>query len=637
MVALVDTGSTVNVVSESVARQLVELGAQALPAETPLDLGGTLARVHSSHVLRLEVGTHGAASKKMEVDFVVLNTTFDGILGYSAVKGLGLVTLNTLVSAPSIQGILDEFADLFTDDISTAAKVAPFSIELNESRPIFSPPRRQPIFLQAVASEQVRSWLEQGVIRKSTSPFNNRVVMARKKDGSYRICLDFRALNQQTVPAPFPLPNIGSILERLRGSKYFCRLDLSSGFLQVPMAEGSIAFTAFSTEDGHFEFLRMPFGVTNAPLHFQAIMVDVLSSVLHNGVEDYMDDVLIHSPTYEGLCKSLCRVLELLRNRGLKLNKKKCLFGVQTIDFLGHTVSESGIAVCESRKESLSQIPDPTTVKQLRQLLGAWNYVRDHIPAFASVAAPLFALLAGRKTTKSHPLVWTPQAREALSTLRSLINDVPLLHFVDPELPLYLETDASDIGIGAVLFQEDSDGKKKVIAYVSSAFRGPSLRWTVMEKEAFALYFAVNKLRHFLLGRRFVIRSDCKNLLFGTSLIPKIQRWTLRLQEFDFEIQHIRGQQNVVADSLSRLNLISDAHVEAIRQVHGGFNGHHGAIRTVQFLKDLGITWDSMSTDVAEYVSNCFVCAKMKRSASGLAVAAGTTMTDAPFKVVSMD
>jgi transposase InsO family protein len=366
-------------------------------------------------------------------------------------------------------------------------------------------------------------------------------------------------------------------------------------------------------------------------------MVDVLGPVLHRGVEDYMDDVLIHSPTKEGLCKLLRSVLELLRARGLKLNKKKCLLGVDKVEFLGHTVSENGIAVSEDRKKSLLDIPTPSTVKQLRQLLGAWNYVREHISDFASIAAPLFALLVGKKTTKSQPLVWTPQAVAALSALRSKMNDAPLLHFVDPERPLLLETDASDVGIGAVLFQQSPDGKRDVIAYVSKAFRGPSVNWTVMEKEAFALYFAVNKLRHYLLGRHFVIRTDCKNLLFGTSNVPKIQRWTLRLQEFDYEIHHIKGSENVVADALSRLNLISAKNFEAIRQVHGGISGHHGAVRTAKLLRDSGISWDTMELDCKEFVSKCFICAKMKRSVSGVVVSQGSTMSEAPFKVVAMD
>ena len=637
--ALIDTGSTVNVVSDEIARQMVLLGAQSIQQETPLDLGGTSTRVVSSSRVRLAVNTVGVKAVSEELDFVVLNTAYSVILGYSAVRSLGLISLNVIGAGESMQGILDDYAELFTDNIATAATVTPFEINLlnPSAAPIYCAPRRQPLALQAVTSEQVRIWLELGVVRKSTSPYNSRVVLAKKKDGTYRVCLDFRALNQETVTTPFPLPNIGSVLERLQGSRYFCRLDLSSGFLQVPLSEESARFTAFSTEDGHFEFLRMPFGLRNAPLHFQSVMTEVLGPILHRGAEDYMDDCLIHSPTMEGLCGLLRRALELLKAHGLRLNRKKCLFGVEELDFLGHTVSERGIAVSESRKEALKSLPTPTTLKQLRQLLGSWNYVRDHIADFSVIAAPLFALLAGRKTSKHQPLVWTPQATSALSSLRYVIDKVPLLHFVDSELPLVLEADASEAGLGGVLFQEDKVGNKLVIAYISKSFTGASSRWMMIEKEAFAIYFAVTKLRHFLLGRPFTVRSDCKNLLFSNSSVAKIQRWTLRLQEFDFVVEHIKGSANVVADGLSRLNLISGDQQELIRKVHGGPSGHHGVNRTLQCLRAAGFTWESMTRDVKNYISNCSICEKMMQSTVSEGVSLGNTMTDAPFDVVALD
>jgi hypothetical protein len=253
LTALIDTGSTVNVVSEAVARKLLQMGAEPIQRQTPLDLGGTCTRVISSNMFRLNISAVGAKTNEVDLDFLVLDTSYSAILGYSAVQALGLISLNVVTTSMTIQGILDGYSELFTDDISTAATVEPFEITLLDpvAAPIYCAPKRQPIALQAVTSEQVRSWLGAGVVRKSTSPYNSRVVLARKKDGSYRVCLDFRALNQQTVSKPFPLPNIGSVLERLQGSKYYCRLDLSSGFLQVPLSEDSSKYTAFSTEDGH--------------------------------------------------------------------------------------------------------------------------------------------------------------------------------------------------------------------------------------------------------------------------------------------------------------------------------------------------------------------------------------------------
>jgi hypothetical protein len=462
------------------------------------------------------------------------------------------------------------------------------------------------------------------------------VVLAKKKDGTYRLCLDFRTLNAETITAPFPLPHINSLFERLRGSRFFCKLDLSSGFLQIPMSQDSCAYTAFSTQDGHWEFVRMPFGLRNAPLHFQSVMTDVLGPILHRGAEGYMDDCILHAATIEELGVLLQNALELFRSKGLKLNKKKCLFGVSSLEFLGHHISSKGIGISEGRKEALRNLPTPSTVRQLRQFLGAWNYVRDHLENFATVAAPLFGMLSGKKPKKNQPLVWTPACLAALSSLRSLIDNLQLLHFADPRIPLVLETDASQSGIGAVLFHEDN-GSKKVVAIVSKAFTGPSMRWMVSEKESFAIYHSIMKLRHFLLGRSFTVRTDCRNLLFTDSQVVKIQRWNLRLQEFDFKIEHISGAQNEVADSLSRLNVISDDVRKLFKEVHGGLCGHHGIGRTVRMLKSLGHEWNGMESDVKDLIKDCTICAKMKNAATPFTAVPGSIMSCRPFDSISMD
>jgi hypothetical protein len=490
------------------------------------------------------------------VEFLVIQTDYPVILGYPTLAAFNLVQINSTQISTGESGteganglvatLLDKYSDLFNEDLSTGpADVEPMKIELVDSEQPLRPckVRRQPVALQKTISEQVQKWLDQGVIRESNSPYNSGIVMAKKKDGSYRLCVDYRALNARTVPLPYPMHSIGTVFERVAGSKIFCKLDLANGFLQIPLDEDSAKWTAFSTEDNHFEFVRTPFGLRNSPLHFQRVMNRILGPLLHHGVEVFVDDNLVHADTEELLLERLEAVFGILRKYGLKLNSKKCVFMARSVEFLGHQLSEQGIAISPSRLESLRILPQPQTVHQLRQFLGSFNYVRDYLDNFATVAQPLFNMLGGKLSRQKHRgLVWNEETLSALEQVRALVDSVPLLTFVNPDLDLILETDASDSGVGGVLFQLDEQGQRRVISFVSRAFAGPSLRWSTSEKEAFAIYFCVTKLRHFLLGRKFTVRTDHRNLLFVVnSDIPKIQRWALRMQEYDMRIEHIAG------------------------------------------------------------------------------------------------
>lgn len=634
--ALLDSGSTNDIISNEVADRLISMGASMTPITAPVQLGGTGQQVQASAVLSTIASVAG---KTHELEPIVMDTTYEAILGYPTLCNMGLIQLD---QGDSLQQLLDENQDLFSDDLSRGpALVSPFEIQLTPDAPLIqAKTRRQPLALQDVVRQQVNEWLSLGIIEPSTSPFNSPVVLARKKDGSYRLCLDFRALNDYTVPFPFPLQHIGSCFERLSGSKYFCKLDLSSGFLQVPLEEDSRPYTAFSTPDGHYHFRRMPFGLKNAPLFFQSQMNHLMAPLHHEGVEVFLDDNIVHAPTKELLVERLSSVFDILRRHGLLLNKKKCVFGVTEIEFLGHHVTDRGIQVSPSRIDSLRNLPFPTTVRQLRQFLGAFNYVRDFLPKFSLVAKPLFDMLSG-KPRKNQPLTWSDTATQAVDDVKALLESVPLLHFVEPGTPLVLECDASDLGVGAVLFQEEEvTGEKRVIAYVSSAFKGPSLHWSTGEKEAYAMFFAVRKLRHYLLGTHFIVRTDNKNLLFcANSGVAKIERWRLKLQEYSFKIEHIPGKDNTVADSLSRLvvNAISPPSGSVdISAFHGDLVGHHGAQRTVELMKEAGVSWPNAFRDVKSYIVGCQVCSKMKQSGT-FSTPPRTTMCNRPFEIMSMD
>ena len=640
--ALLDTGSSVNTVSKAIAAKLLKRGALAHEVDIPISLGGTSMEQRST--LAIEAYISGE-----KVSLLVTDSSIPMIMGFPTLQRLGLVQINAMSDAP-LDALLQEFEDLFDDDLSTGAlHVAPFRIEVSGTSPGLSQarPRRQPLAMLNKIQAQVDEWLHTGIIRNSTSPYSSPIVMARKKSGEHRLCIDYRALNKVTVPLPYPMQNMGTILERVAGSKIFAKLDLSSGFLQIPMDEGSIPFTAFSTADGHYEFLRMPFGLRNAPLHFQSVMNNVLQSLLHKNVEVYIDDNLIHARTVDELVDTLRKVFTELRRHGLKLNKKKCQLGVSEVEFLGHMVDSNGLRVSPSRIESILGLQPPTTVKELRSFLGATNYVRDFLSGYSVIAKPLYEMLGSSRTKGTRPLPpWTDDSLGAFNKIRTLIAEAPTLYFLDSTLPIILECDASDKGIGAVLFQEgpsssDQDSgerRRQVIAYVSKAFNGPSTRWSTSEKEAFAIYYSIRKLRHYLLGNTFTVRTDHRNLLFvDNTEVPKIQRWQLKIQEFDFNIQHIPGSTNCVADSLSRLCAAqSVSGKDAIAQFHGTLAGHHGVKRTRDFMLNAGLTWPNMTNDIQQYIDGCVICQKMKKG-SGYDVELRTTMSSAPFELSSMD
>jgi len=376
-------------------------------------------------------------------------------------------------------------------------------------------------------------------------------------------------------------------------------------------------------------------------------MNSVLQSLLHKNVEVYIDDNLIHAQSMEELVDTLRKVFVQLRNHGLKLNKKKCQLGVTEVEFLGHLVDSNGLRVSPSRIESILSLQPPSTVKELRSFLGATNYVRDFLSGYSVIAKPLYEMLGSSRTKGSRPLPsWTEDSLRAFNQIRELIASAPTLHFLDSSMPIILECDASDKGIGAVLFQEGplpaehSSGSrhKQVVAYVSKAFNGPSTRWSTSEKEAFAIYYSIRKLRHYLLGNPFTVRTDHRNLLFAAnSDVPKIQRWQLKIQEFDFNIEHIPGSVNCVADSLSRIcatQFIMGK--ESIPLFHGTLAGHHGIGRTKAFMINAGVSWPSMTKDIKQYIDNCIICQKM-RTGQGYDVELRTTMTSTPFEVSSID
>ena len=454
---------------------------------------------------------------------------------------------------PAMEALLKEYEDVFPNELPYGVpqrRVVDHRINL---LPHSTPPSRPAYRISPADSLELKRQLDDliahGFVIPSTSPFGAPVLFVKKKDGSTRMCVDYRALNKITERNKTGLPRMDELFDRILGAKVFTKLDLRSGYHQIRIPPADTHKTAFNTRYGHFEFTVLPFGLTNAPATFSTLMQTLLHSFLDQFVIVYIDDILIYSKSEREHVEHLRKVLDVLRKEKLYAKKEKCEFSKSKVSFLGHVISGEGLAVEQQKVQAIETWPECKNVEEVKSFLGLAGWYRRFVPNFSGKALALTEL-----TQQSNQWQWGSKEKAAFDSIKKAVTRAPILITPDPKRPYTVATDASGYAIGAVLQQDHGRGLQP-IAFMSKKLLTSERNYTVGEQEQLAIITALKEWRHYLHGNKVTVLTDNSALRYletQTDLSRRQSRWTDFMAEFDLDIRYQAGKENRVADALSR-------------------------------------------------------------------------------------
>lgn len=550
----VDTGSSVSIIPNSVyEKHFVKEALQP-------------SRVKLSDYSKADIPVLGTFHTTAKVGSRQVEATFYVVHRGSMLLGMDLISkLDLQIQGSTVQAdgdcveevnsevpISPKFRPLFEPGLGKARNFKHRVKVKSDHVPVQQKLRRLPLSVKDQVSQELKRLEKEGVIEKiDSSEWISPIVVAAKKSGDIRLCVDLREVNKAIVVDSYPLPDIGELFSELEGSTVFSKMDLASAYHQLELDEASRDLTAFITHDGLYRFKRVCFGLASAPSTFQKLMSTILAGL--PGVQCYLDDIIVYGKDKTEHDKQLNIVLTKLQNAGLRLNPSKCQFHLPELSYLGHSVSSEGLAPDDRHVKAIVEAPAPTDVGKLRSVLGMTNYYAKFVPNYATVVEPMRRLLC-----KDVSFVWGPEQQEAYDQIKSTIAQRVVLGLFNPNLPTIVTTDASDYGLGAVLTQVKG-GHEVPIAFASRSLSPAERKYSTGEKEALACVWACNKWYTYLWGRHFVLRTDHQALVTMLSTrgpsrqTMRIARWSAQLLQFDYTVQYKPGRENYVADALSRV------------------------------------------------------------------------------------
>lgn len=423
---------------------------------------------------------------------------------------------------------------------------------LKDEVPIHQNPRRLSAEQRKAVQKITDDWLKEGIIRPSNSEYASPIVLVKKKNGDYRLCVDYRRLNKKIVRDRYPLPLMEDQLDKLSEAKVYCTLDLKDGFFHVPVGESSRRYTSFVTPDGQFEFLKAPFGLCNSPAVFQRHIRAVFRELLARDVVlTYLDDLIVPAKDEAECVHKLNQVLSTASDYGLKINWRKCDLLVQRVEYLGYIIEAGTVRPSARKVSAVARFPKPTSVKDVQCFLGLTGHFRKFVPQYATIARPLSQLLKNGVT-----FVFGEDQERAFDQLKTILIKDPVLKLYKIGAETEVHTDASQYGLGAILMQKDTeDNSWHPIHYASWKTIGAEERYTSYELEVLAIIKALRKFRVYLLGIPFRIITDCKAFVQTMSkkdACLRVAHWALQLEEFEYTVEHRAGTSMRHADALSR-------------------------------------------------------------------------------------